>query len=158
MKQKIAAVLLSALTLTACSTADNQYFTKQNMGALGGAVVGGVLGSNVGGGKGQLIATGAGAILGMMVGNEIGKSLDRADKQYMSQAYQQAETAPVGQTISWNNPDSGNSGTVTPVREGTSSAGYACREFRQTVIIEGSPQVVKGTACQNADGSWQMAQ
>lgn len=44
------------------------------IGAIAGAVVGGVLGNQVGGGTGQTIATVAGAAGGAYVGNEIEKS------------------------------------------------------------------------------------
>src|SRR3546814_5433411 len=61
--------------------------------------------------------------------------LDKADKAAMEQASHKATTAPVGQSISWRNPDTGHSGTVTPVKEGTASNGDYCREFQQTVTI-----------------------
>ncbi|MDP2397144.1 MAG: glycine zipper 2TM domain-containing protein [Burkholderiales bacterium] len=44
------------------------------VGAIAGAVVGGVLGNQVGGGTGQTVATVAGAAGGAYVGNEIEKS------------------------------------------------------------------------------------
>ncbi|HEY0834616.1 MAG TPA: hypothetical protein VGE72_11970 [Azospirillum sp.] len=34
--------------------------------------------------------------------------------------------------------------------------GRLCREYRTTIIIEGRPQPAHGTACQMADGSWQV--
>ena len=115
-------VLASSLTLGACANIQNPWANqgvgnKQAIGGLAGAIAGGIAGSNIGDGRGQLIATGAGALLGAFVGSEIGKSLDRADQAYHSQATQQAYSAPLGQTIAWENPESGNSGEVTPVRE-----------------------------------------
>ena len=41
---------------------------------------------------------------GGLVGSEIGKSLDRADRQYMEGAQQRAYAAPLNETISWSNP------------------------------------------------------
>jgi|AntRauTorcE11897_2_1112592.scaffolds.fasta_scaffold00382_10 surface antigen len=129
---------------------------KQTGGALAGAVGGGILGSNVGGGKGKLIATGAGALLGAFIGSEIGKSLDRADKQYHEQATQQAYTAPIGQTISWTNPETGHSGRVTPVRDGYTANNDYCREYRQTIIVDGRNETATGTACQDEYGEWHL--
>ncbi|MBO88355.1 MAG: hypothetical protein CMP14_02445 [Rickettsiales bacterium] len=149
--------LLAALVLGAC----NQHSTgpKQDVGTLLGAGVGALAGSQVGGGKGKLAAVAIGALLGGYAGNEIGKSLDRADKLAATQAARKAQTAPIGQTINWNNPESGNSGTVTPTRQGTNSAtGAYCREFRQTVTIGGQTQEAFGRACRQPDGSWKIVQ
>ena len=130
--------------------------TKQKVGAVSGAVVGGLLGSKVGGGSGQLWATGAGVVLGGLIGSEIGRSLDNADRAMLGQANQRAQTAPIGESVSWNNPDSGNYGTVTPTREGESSYGRYCREFEQTIYVGGRQETAVGTACQNSDGTWEV--
>lgn len=130
--------------------------TKQTVGTAGGAVLGGILGSKIGDGNGQLWATGAGALIGALVGSEIGKSLDRADQAYMGRANQEAHSAPVGETISWNNPDSGNYGNVTPVRDGQDSSGNVCREYQQTIYVGGQQETGYGTACQQSDGSWRI--
>jgi surface antigen len=29
-----------------------------------------------------------------------------------------------------------------------------CRQYTHTVYIDGKPQVTRGTACRNSDGSW----
>jgi surface antigen len=148
-------MVLAALSMNACETIQNNG-TKQNVGGLTGAVAGGLLGSQVGGGKGQLWATGAGVLLGALVGSEIGKSLDKADLAYANQAQSRSYNAPVGETIAWNNPESGNHGTYTPTREGTSTSGRYCREYQQTVTVDGRQQSAYGTACQQPDGSWQI--
>ena len=62
----------------------------------------------------------------------------------------------MGQTISWNNPESGNSGTITPTRDGSDAAGNYCREYQTTVTVGGEVQKVYGTACQQPDGSWKV--
>ena len=82
---------------------------------------------------------------------------EMADKLKAEQAYSRATTAPVGQTIAWNNPETGNYGSVTPTREGTNtSTGEYCREFQQTVIVGGEQQDAYGTACRKPDGSWEI--
>lgn len=146
----------SALALAGCNTTSG-WGTKQTVGTGAGAVAGGLLGSQVGGGSGRLWATGAGVLLGALVGSEVGSSLDRADRAYMQQAQQQAHTAPVGDTISWNNPDTGHNGTYTVTRDGTSrTTGRYCREYQQTVYVGGQQQSAYGTACQQPDGSWEI--
>lgn len=155
--KKFGLVLMSfaVLSLGACNTTQNMG-TKQTVGGLGGAVLGGLAGSQIGGGSGQLWATGAGVLLGGLLGSEIGSSLDRADMAYANQANQRAYSAPVGETVRWNNPDSGNYGTVTPTRDGYSSAGRYCREYQQTIVVNGRNQTGYGQACQSPDGSWEI--
>lgn len=143
-----------ALMLTGCQT--DSWGTKQTLGTGAGAVLGGLAGSQVGGGSGRLWATGAGVLLGALVGSEIGMSLDRADRMYMQQAQNRAHSAPVGETIAWNNPESGNSGTYVVTRDGKSTSGRYCREYQQTVTVGGQKQSAYGTACQQPDGSWEI--
>ncbi len=153
--------LVAVLGVSAC--AQNGYNggiggmgTKQTVGTGAGAVVGGLLGSKVGGGSGQLWATGAGALVGALLGSEIGSSLDRADKTYLAQANSAALDAPVGEQISWNNPQSGNYGYVTPTREGSDTSGRYCREYEQTIYVGGRQETGIGTACQRSDGTWEL--
>lgn len=148
--------MVAALGLSACETMSNSGINKQQVGAVSGAVVGGLLGSKVGGGSGQLWATGAGAVIGGLIGSNIGQSLDRADMNYLNSANQRAHSAPVGESVSWNNPDSGNYGTVTPTREGNSTAGRYCREYEQEIFVAGQRETAVGTACQNNDGTWEI--
>ncbi|MEL0107850.1 MAG: RT0821/Lpp0805 family surface protein [Rhodospirillales bacterium] len=159
MKQKlslssIAAVALIAMLLSGCQTNGNQ---KEIAGTLLGAGLGGWAGSNIGSGKGRLAAVAAGTLIGAFAGRSVGQSLDRADKLYAKNAYQQAQYAPVGQPIHWSNPRSGNSGTVTPVREGSHQAtGEYCREYQTTINVGGQSQSAYGTACRQPDGSWKV--
>ncbi len=149
---KIAMASLVALALAACT---GNSGPKQTIGTLLGGVGGAVAGAQFGSGTGQLAATAAGALLGAYLGNEIGQSLDRADQQAMQQAEYRATAAPIGETVRWDNPESGNYGTVTPTREGRhTSNGQYCREFQQTVTIGGETEQAVGTACQNPDGTW----
>ena len=51
------------------------------LGTVGGAVIGGVLGSQVGGGSGKKVATVAGAAAGGYAGNRVQKSMQEKDVQ-----------------------------------------------------------------------------
>ncbi len=151
--KSLAPLAAAALVLAACTDTG----PKQTAGTVLGGVGGAVLGSQVGGGSGRIIATAIGTLAGAMIGSEIGKSLDRADQQAMAQAEQKAHTAPVGEKIVWNNPDSGNYGSVTPVRDGRNAQTNAyCREYQTVVIVGGKEQSAYGTACQQPDGSWKV--
>lgn len=129
---------------------------KQTAGTVLGAVGGGLLGSTIGKGSGRLVAVGAGTLLGGLIGSEIGNSLDKADQAAAAQAYHRAGDAPIGETITWRNPESGNYGTVTPSREGRSDDGRYCREYQSSIYVGGKVEQGVGTACRNPDGSWQI--
>lgn len=153
-KAIVAPLVAVALALGACSSDAGQ---KQTGGAVLGGVGGALLGSQIGGGTGQLIAVAVGTLAGAMIGSEVGKSLDKADQAAMARAEDRAHSAPVGETVRWNNPDSGHSGTVTPVRDGYSEkTGAYCREYQTTVTVGGEQQKAYGTACQQPDGSWKV--
>ena len=155
MKKFIATMAVAAFVLAGCADY-NSMGNKQMIGGGTGAVLGGLAGSQFGKGNGQLVGVGVGALLGALAGSSIGKSLDKADMAYAQQAHQQAYSAPIGQTINWNNPESGHYGTVTPVRDGRSTSGRYCREYSQTIYVDGRSETGRGTACQNSDGTWQI--
>jgi len=142
-----------ALVLTGCLGQGQ----KQTGGTLVGAAAGGLLGSQFGGGAGKLAATAIGALAGAYIGNEIGASLDNADKAAMQQSSQYAlEETKTGHTSNWSNPDSGNTGTVTPTKTYQTAQGEYCREYQQTVTVAGKTQEAYGTACRQPDGSWKV--
>lgn len=149
-----AAALTSVLLLTGCQTGKGP---KETIGAVGGAVLGGLLGSKIGGGSGQLIATGAGAVLGGLLGSSVGKSLDDTDRLMAERTTQASlEHVRTGETSTWSNPDSGASGSVTPQRTYQATSGEYCREYEQTIEIDGQLERAYGTACRQPDGSWRI--
>ena len=130
----VAPLLAATLALTACQ--QDPYgpgMNKQTGGALVGAGLGGLLGS------------------------EVGKSMDRADRAYLDQSTNRAlETGYANSRNEWRNPDSGNYGYTVPQKAYQSPDGRYCREYTQTVFIGGRKQDANGTACRNPDGSWQV--
>jgi surface antigen len=154
MRRIVAVAFAASLLLGGC--AEWQDSPKQSVGTLAGAAAGGLLGAQFGSGTGQLAATGAGVLLGGLLGSSVGRSLDRADRLAMQQTTQTTlETAPTGQAAQWRNPDTGNYGTVTPLRT-TEANGNVCREYQQTVTVGGQTQEGYGTACRQPDGSWRI--
>lgn len=154
LSMRLMAAVLTASLVSACA----DMGPKESTGTLVGAGAGAVVGGQVGGGQGRLVGVAVGTLLGALLGGEIGRSMDRADRLAAQQAYEQAQTAPINRTITWDNPDNGHHGTVTPVREGTSSEGEYCREFQQTVTIGGHQEDAYGVACRQPDGSWKIVQ
>jgi surface antigen len=86
----------------------------------------------------------------------VGNLLDERDKKLQAEATQRAlETTPSGSSIPWRNPDTGHTGTVTPTRTYQSQGAY-CREYQQTVTVDGKQERGYGTACRQPDGSWKI--
>jgi surface antigen len=147
-------LLVSVALLGACS---NDMGGKQTGGAVLGGAAGALAGSQFGGGTGRIATTALGTLLGAYAGSEAGKSLDKADKMHADRAGQQAlETSRVGQAVPWSNPDTGNSGVVTPTRTFQTASGENCREYTEKVMIGGKEETAYGTACRQPDGSWKI--
>ena len=167
---KSSLAMLTAVTLlAACNGQQNAYnaqrggvtggggLTKSDIGTGLGAVGGAVAGAQFGKGNGQLAGVAIGTLLGAGIGREIGASLDRADMSYYSQTQQRAlETGQPGQVLPWSNPQSGNSGSVTPAAYYQNPNGQYCREFNSTINVGGRTERGYGTACRQPDGQWQI--
>ena len=142
----LALLLASSVGLSAC-VGPAMPGPKTQIGAATGAAAGGKT-------KGII----AGVLLGGLAGGAIGNYLDANDREYaMNNSYYALERTPAGTTSSWQNPDSGNSGSVTPLRTYETDAGY-CREFEQTIRVDGRNERGHGTACRQPDGSWRIVQ
>ncbi len=151
---KFALPVALVLALAACAPGQGK---KQTGGTLIGAGLGALTGSQIGGGRGKLAAVAIGALAGAYLGSEVGKSLDRADLLARKNTTQNAlEKNRAGQVSSWSNPDSGHSGTVTPTRTYQTASGGPCREYQQTVTIDGRTEQAYGRACRQSDGSWKI--
>jgi surface antigen len=109
-------IALLAVVFASCATAGDTY--RQNPKAI--------LGGMGGGATGGLIAAAAGAnpawiafsvLAGGLVGGAIGNRLDEKDKEMATRAAQQAfESNRTGSSSTWQNPETGASGSVTPTR------------------------------------------
>ena len=155
MLKRASAILIVSLSIAGCQTTTGNGI-KQGMGTILGGVAGAVAGAQVGKGSGRVAAGAAGALLGAFVGNQIGLSLDRADQLAMQKTTNLAlETSKSGTAVAWQNPDTGNRGTVTP-KPVFKSNGQYCREFQQTVTIGTKTAEAYGRACRKPDGSWQI--
>jgi surface antigen len=127
---------------------------KTTVGAMGGGALGGLIAAAAGG-KGTAIA--AGVVGGALLGGLAGNLLDQRDKRLAGEAAQRAlETAPSGAAVAWQNPDTGHSGTVVPVKTYQADSGTYCREYQNTMTINGKKENSYGTACRQPDGSWKV--
>jgi len=153
---RLSAAALVAIFAAACSgTPETGQGPRENTGTLVGAVAGGLIGSQFGGGTGERIAAGlAGAAIGGLIGNRVGAAMDDEDKQRAYAAQMQAlESGKSGVAVAWKNPDSGRYGSVVP-GPAYRTNGQQCRQYTHPIYIDGKPQVARGNACRNADGTW----
>ncbi len=151
---KVVLVVASLVALTACGRLE----TKNGVYGLGGAALGGLIGSQIGSGNGQLAATAIGVLLGYTVGSDIGRKLNREDIRRMSENTRNSlEYNATGKTSRWNNPDTRNFGTFRPTRTYRARNSY-CREYQVTISVGGETKRGYGTACRQTDGSWKVAQ
>lgn len=150
------------ISVSACQTTGQ----KQGVGAVLGAVGGGLLGSTIGGGSGKLAATAAGVVLGGLLGSETGRSLDRADAVYARQYRGSASQVPVA-------PPAGYAYRGAPAYSSAipSAASHVRVPHRSTVLpfrssasspanckpLVGEPGTRLVYACQAAGGAWFIA-
>lgn len=152
---KIVLSPLCAFVFTSCATVQGKY--QENPKAVLGAVLGAAAGAGIaaaaGGNTGAIVAS---AVGGGLVGGIVGKKLDDRDKRMATEAAARAfEDSRTGESTTWTNPDSGNSGTVTPTRTYQLANGQYCRQYQQKIVIGGEENQTYGTACRQTDGTWQ---
>ena len=156
LQKSVLALLGGSLLLAACQT-DN-WGGGETVGTYGGAAAGGLIGSQIGRGSGNAAATLTGVLLGGFLGNHMGASIDDADRSRANTAEQRAYYVPLGQQVTWNNPQNGNSGVIVPTSDGYATNGTYCREFQQMITVDGQQQQAYGKACRQPDGSWKVVQ
>jgi surface antigen len=146
----ITVVALAGLLLAGCAADSGP---RETSGAVIGGVAGGLIGNTIGHGSGRAAATILGAALGAVVGAEIGRTLDERDREY---AFLAADRGLRSNRVEyWNNPRSGHRGEFRPRRSFKRDGGM-CRDFEHTIWVQGEPELIEGTACEMADGSWRV--
>ena len=154
---------------------------KEFFGTGLGAALGGLLGSQFGRGEGQLATTAAGVFFGGLVGQDVGQSLDRADRLY-TRGHRQGDYgyyAPRRQVYydyyepTYVAPPAPPPQRVIYVQQPVVQYRHAqhyndhydrtayrqgsyCREYTQRVRIGDRIEESYGTACLQPDGAWQV--
>jgi surface antigen len=157
--QRTGAAFLVLVMLSACAQMQSAEQGIENnpkavlgtvVGAGGAALLAGALG-----GRGWTVV--AAALAGGLIGGAIGNRLDTKDKQMAAEAATRAfETNRSGQSSAWNNPDSGNHGSITPTHTYQLATGQYCRQYTQNIWIGNEQHQTSGTACRQPDGSWKI--
>jgi surface antigen len=128
-------------------------------GVLIGALIGGLLGNAAGNDGGRSGSTFAGVIIGGAIGAAMTKDLDCEDRSYAYRSYYNGfNSGRPGARYSWNNPRTNHRGDVVVGNYYNDRAGFRCTTFTQTIYIQGRPQVARGRACRQPDGSWAVVE
>ena len=132
--------------------ANAQMGPKESGGTVGGALIGGILGSALGGsGAGRIVGGVAGAAVGGLIGNRIGASLDEEDRRAMVRSTRSAMTS--GSSSQFTNKKTGVRGTAKVVNNSRNASGQACRTVAQEVVLkDGSVVRDQVTGCKGPNG------
>ena len=142
-------VALCSLVLAGCANTTPQ---QEQAGVVIGGVLGGILGAQVGQGDGRTTAIILGTLAGTAIGGSIGRSMAETDKIKAAHALENVRT---GVSTAWKNPDSGNEYALVPTQTYDTPTG-PCREYTLDASVGGKKDKIYGTACRQADGSWQI--
>jgi surface antigen len=78
-----------------------------------------------------------------------------ADHLALDSALQDAlENNASGESESWQNPDTGDAGSVRPIRTFVSASGLPCREYDVAAAQGEGSQSYRDVACRDVDGVW----
>jgi surface antigen len=120
------------------------------LGAGAGAVAGGLIGGAVGGSGGTVVGALTGAAVGGLAGNAIGRDLDEQERMAWEDARYGAFDS--GARRSWRGRRS--YGYIEPGEVYSDPRGQ-CRQYRQTIYINGRPRAASGVACRGPNG-WEV--
>ena len=146
--RKILMSVLCAATLAACAQSGQPGSAPSGEGGTDQGV-----GSEA---SGPVVHRSVGSALGH---GTAGAAPDQADQAALDRGIQKAlETTPTDEPLQWQNQDNGHYGTIKPTRTFHPTQSQICREFQQTVVMNGQTQQAYGTACRQPDGAWKLRQ
>jgi surface antigen len=84
--------------------------------------------------------------------------LEESDQKIANDTLQNTlEIFEVDKVANWNNPATGNSGTIIVTKALEVGDKNYCREYTKTATIGGKTQKSSGKACRKSSGNWQEA-
>jgi surface antigen len=91
-----------------------------------------------------------GGIGGSKIGFELGaeERLTAANTEYRALEYGQS-----GAPMEWNDRTTKHHGSVVPDKPYKQGSRY-CRAYTHTLYLKGAPEIQRGTACRDSDGTW----
>lgn len=79
-----------------------------------------------------------------------------SDWSLIRSATQEAlEELRTGESLAWENPETGHRGIIIPLETDEERLGGPCRRYQITFTAENTTQAAFGTACRREDGTWE---
>jgi surface antigen len=154
------ALLLStcivSLSLTGCESIEKETGLNKDTqtGAASGAAFGGIVAA-LADANPALIA--ASIILGGVTGGAIGNYLGKDDAETHAENHLKAlDTLGQGQSSSWRDAKSGNSGSTTVHMVTHTENGSVCKSFTEVVRTGAKTVTEQATACKAPGGDWRV--
>ena len=99
-------------------------------------------------------STGSGAVIGGIASKNIGGEMSTRERGIAADAeYRALEYGQSGSKTAWSYPAMNHRGAIVPGRPYKKGEHY-CRTYTHTVTRGGSPEIVKGVACREDNGTW----
>lgn len=97
---------------------------------------------------------GSGALAGGLAGTAIEQQLDANDRRVaMDAEFRALEYGRPGAPVQWRGHTGRYYGDVV-VGARYEVNDFACRDYTHTIYVDNQPQVIRGTACRQGDGTW----
>tara|TARA_B100002052_G_C15607660_1_gene473844 strand:- start:6 stop:467 length:462 start_codon:yes stop_codon:yes gene_type:complete len=152
MYKKVITTFILLLTLTSCTTADDNKLLGKIIGSGLGALVGFQFGSGVGG---ALFIAG-GTVLGGFIGNEIAEELSENEINEFGNATKDALDENINNEAKiWANKDKTKLGKIIPLNSFKMNHSL-CRDIEQNLTLNGKQKSSISTFCKNSKGKWQV--
>lgn len=148
-------VSVAGLQLAGCETIERETgLSKETQtGAAGGAAFGGIIAALAGANPAWIAAS---VILGGVAGGTIGNYLGKEDAQkHADNNLHALDTLGQGQTSSWTDSKTGNSGSTTVTAVNTKADGTLCKAYTETVKTSAKTVTQEATACKTSSG-WKV--
>lgn len=151
-------VSIAAIPLGGCESIEEETgFNKDTQtGAAGGAAFGGIVAA-LADANPALIA--ASVILGGVAGGAIGDHLGKSDaEKHAATNLRALDSLGKGQSESWSDTRTGNSGSTTVTKVAAEPDGNTCKSYVETVRTGAKTVTEDGTACKAPGGTWRVAE
>lgn len=103
---------------------------------------------------GTLVAIGAGWLAADYSAEERSAALKADQQEIFAMVSQALEKHLSGESVSWQDPDSGLQASVMPLRTFRAQSGQWCREYLRTVADDGLVEEHRAVACREGEGTW----
>ena len=136
-------VIFSLISLTSCSTKEN----NQLLGSAIGAALGGLVGVQFGAGTGQLMMTAIGSGVGAYLGSEIANRLTESERMSLNESINDAaKFGDIDKTYSWQNEQRNVKALIKPVSKVEAAKG-SCKRIEIQMIHENEKEISNKEVC-----------